>query len=36
MELESQLKARQAYDKQSGDASDSLGSAFWEERSVKD
>ncbi len=36
MEFESQLKARQAYEQQSGDASDSLGSAFWEVRSVED
>jgi hypothetical protein len=36
VELESQLKARQAYEQLCGDASDSLGSAFWEVRSVKD
>ena len=35
-EIECQLKARQAYEQQSGDASYSLGAAFWEVRSVKD
>ena len=34
-ELEGQLKARQAYDQQSGDASCSYGASFWEVRAAK-
>lgn len=34
-ELDCQLKARQAYEQQSGDASCSYGASFWELRSVK-
>ena len=34
-ELDCQLKARQAYEQQSGDATCSYGAAFWELRSVK-
>ena len=34
-ELECQLKARQAYEQQSGEATYSLGAAFWELRSSK-
>lgn len=34
-ELECQLKARQAYEQQSGDATCSYGAAFWELRCVK-
>ncbi|QPN61813.1 hypothetical protein H8F24_16000 [Synechococcus sp. CBW1002] len=34
-EIECQLKARQAYEQQSGDATATVGSCFWELRSIK-
>ena len=34
-QIECQLKARQSYEPQSGDATYSYGASFWELRSVK-